>query len=65
MGVLSEECGLSDRDFEGITVLGELALDGSLRRIGGIVAHSASLAESGKTDLLLPVADAREAARVP
>lgn len=48
-----------------MAVLGELALDGKLRSVGGIVAHAASLAERGTFDLLLPESDAPEAARVP
>lgn len=65
MGIVAEECGLTARELEGVTVLGELALDGSLRKVGGIVAHAASLSERGKTDVLLPIEDAREAARIP
>ena len=65
LGIVAEECGLSEKDFSGIAILGELALDGSLRKIGGVIAHAASLAESGVSDVILPLSDAPEAARIP
>ncbi len=48
-----------------MVVLGELALDGTLRNVGGIVAHAASLSENRMRDLLVAESDAEIAARVP
>lgn len=65
LGIVADECGLSERHFEGIAVLGELALDGSVRGVGGLVAHAASLAERGASDVLVAIGDVAQAARIP
>lgn len=64
LSVVAEECGLGERHFEGVAVLGELALDGSVRSVGGIVAHAVSLRERGIFRVLTGKSDAKEAARV-
>lgn len=62
---MAEECGLEEGAFAGAVVLGELALDGALRNVGGIVAHAASLSENRMRDLLVSEGDAEMAACVP
>lgn len=47
LAIIAEECGLSERAFKNMAVLGELALDGSLRGIGASVAHAVAVRESG------------------
>lgn len=65
LGIVADECGLTEKHFEGIAVLGELALDGSVRSVAGMVAHAASLVERGFSDILLPMEDVEKAARIP
>lgn len=51
--------------LDGTMVIGELALDGSLRRVRGALAASMAAAKAGCRNLLLPAANANEAAVVP
>ena len=57
LGVLPEQL----RDF---ATVGELALDGSVRPIKGALSMAMSAAEQGIAKLLVPAANAREAAVV-
>lgn len=65
LGIVADECGLTEKHLEGIAVLGELALDGSVRSVAGMVAHAASLVERGFSDILLPVEDVEKVIRIP
>ncbi len=65
LSVVAEEVGLSERVFSDSCVLGELALDGSVRPIGAGVAYAVSAKERGIRRIVLPEADAREASQVP
>lgn len=65
LSVVAEEAGIPESAFDGVCVLGELALDGTLRSVGAAVAHVASAKERGVRKVLLPFADAGEAAEIP
>jgi magnesium chelatase family protein len=51
--------------LEGIAVLGELGLDGTVRRVPGALALVAAVASAGCTTVIVPAHDAAEAALVP
>lgn len=50
--------------LDGVGVLGELGLDGSVRRVPGMLALVAALGDSGVSAMVVPEADAAEAALV-
>ena len=52
------------RGFENVIILGELALDGSIRGIQGGLPIAIAAKENGIQDLILPAENAREAAIV-
>jgi len=52
-------------ELEGTMIIGELGLDGRLRRIDGALSVALMAAEKGFARLLLPKGDAQEAAVVP
>jgi magnesium chelatase family protein len=51
--------------LDGVVVLGELGLDGAVRPIRGILPMVAAAARAGITRVIVPVANAHEAALVP
>lgn len=51
--------------LDGIAVLGELGLDGTVRRVPGALALVAAVARAGCTTVVVPASDAAEAALVP
>ncbi|GIU87263.1 MAG: ATP-dependent protease [Acidimicrobiia bacterium] len=51
--------------LEGIGVIGELSLDGSVRPVPGVLALVGTLAAAGVEQVVVPAADAAEAALVP
>jgi magnesium chelatase family protein len=51
--------------LDGVAVLGELGLDGAVRPVRGIVAMVAAAVDAGVTSVIVPQANAREAALVP
>ena len=58
-GKISHGCDLSDKCF-----VGELSLSGEVRAIGGILPMTISARDSGRREIFVPLANAREAAVV-
>jgi magnesium chelatase family protein len=65
LGILHANKIIQGDRHKGFLVAGELALDGSVRPIKGALSLAMLAAESGMTGVLLPTANAREAAVVP
>ena len=63
IGILKEQ-GVNIPDDETIAFLGELSLDGSLRRINGVLPLVSGLKEHGITSVFVPFENAKEAALV-
>jgi magnesium chelatase family protein len=53
------------RELHGTIILGELALDGALRHVPGVISHAIATKERGATRLVVPAANGPEAALVP
>ena len=51
--------------LEGVVLLGELGLDGTVRPIRGVLPMVAAAARSGITRVIVPLSNAREASVVP
>jgi len=51
--------------LDGTAVIGEVGLDGTVRHVPGVLALVAAVARSGCDTVVVPAADAREAALVP
>ena len=64
LGMLSSSRQIQPERFEQYGVVGELALDGSLRPVKGALSMSIAAREQGRKGLLVPLANAREAAVV-
>lgn len=54
-----------DFDHKGKLFLGELALDGVVRRVNGVLPAASFAAETGVAELYVPAENAREAALIP
>ena len=54
--------GLDASALEGVLLVGELALDGSLRSVRGVLAHLRSAADRGMRQAIVPRSNEREAA---
>jgi len=65
LGVLSAHDQLPDNALAGIGVLGELGLDGSVRPVPGVLVLVDALARAGVDEVVVPEANAAEAALVP
>jgi magnesium chelatase family protein len=65
VGVLVASEALPAAALDGIAVLGELGLDGTVRRVPGALALVAAVARAGCTTVVVPAHDAAEAALVP
>jgi magnesium chelatase family protein len=66
LGLLRSLGLLKDADFHShYLIVGELALSGELRPINGALAIAVKAREMGKKGILLPAANAKEAAAVP
>lgn len=63
--VLSAAGGLPMRALEGVVCFGELGLDGRVRPIRGVLPASMAAAAAGFTRVVVPAANAAEAALVP
>ena len=63
IGILKEQ-GISIPDNDKMAFLGELSLDGTLRRVNGILPLVSGLKESGVETVFVPEENAREAALV-
>lgn len=62
IGMLSAAGLVSKDKLEDFILLGELSLDGSLRRVKGALPISVSVKDSGVKGIILPLENAREAA---
>ena len=56
---------LPPASLEGVVVLGELGLDGTVRPVRGVLPMVAAAARAGLTRAVVPLANAREATAVP
>jgi magnesium chelatase family protein len=65
LGILAASEQIPSSLLEGVMVLGELALDGGLRPARGILSMVLAARKQGLHSVLLPAANAREAALVP
>ncbi|TET45220.1 ATP-binding protein, partial [Candidatus Aerophobetes bacterium] len=64
LGILKATGALKKDELPKYSILGELALDGSVRRINGALPVALKLKEEGGRSLILPEANAKEAAVV-
>lgn len=64
-GILLASDQLPAGSLDGVGVLGELGLDGSVRPVPGTLAVVAALADTGVRTVVVPLANAAEAALVP
>ena len=64
LGILTAEGVVERRDAGGLLLLGELSLDGSIHPARGVLPIAAAARRAGIGALLLPMANAREAAIV-
>jgi magnesium chelatase family protein len=64
LGVLGANDALPAGVLDGVAVLGELGLDGSVRPVSGTLALVDALARAGTTAVVVPLANASEAALV-
>ncbi len=64
LSILSAQGELSEEKLEDFVILGELALDGSLRPVRGVLSSAVEARKKGKKGLLIPHKNAREAAVV-
>jgi magnesium chelatase family protein len=64
IGILSAYGALELRDLTGFLLIGELGLDGTLRRVPGMLPIAVRARERGIQNLIVPAANAREAAVV-
>ncbi|MCX7929604.1 MAG: YifB family Mg chelatase-like AAA ATPase [Chlorobi bacterium] len=62
IGILAATGAISTTTLEGTLVIGELALDGSLRPVHGALSIALEAGKRGFTRLILPAANAEEAA---
>lgn len=63
-GILSANCIIDEDRLEGVFVIGELSLDGSVNPITGILPMVCAAAESGFNTCIVPEANVKEAAMV-
>ena len=64
VGMLAASGQVRDDMFDKYVILGELALDGSLRAVHGVLPISVELKKKGFSGIILPKENAREAAMV-
>jgi magnesium chelatase family protein len=64
LGLLVASKQISDKNIGNFTILGELALDGTVRHINGILPMVIDASERGETNFLIPAANAKEAAQI-
>src|SRR6195952_920143 len=64
VGILGAYGGLSIRDVSDFVLVGELGLDGSLRAVQGMLPIAVAARAAGIKNLVIPAANAREAAVV-
>ena len=64
LSILSAQGELSEEKLDDYIILGELALDGTLRPVRGVLSTAVEAKKRGKKGLLIPAKNAREAAVV-
>ncbi len=64
LGVLAADGRIAQERLRELCLLGELSLDGTVRRVRGALASAMAASQAGKTAILLPRANANEAALV-
>ena len=64
LGLLVASKQISDKNIGNFTILGELALDGTVRHINGILPMVIDASERGETNFLISAANAKEAAQI-
>ncbi len=64
LGVLAAQGTMRERDLNRIVLIGELSLDGTIHAARGVLPIAAAARKRGRTALLLPAANAAEAAVV-
>ncbi len=64
LGILAATGVIEPRHVEGVVLLGELSLDGSIQPIRGVLPVAIAARREGKTAILLPRANAQEASVV-
>ena len=64
LGIVAADGRLEPESLEGWVVLGELALDGSVRPVRGVLAAAISCRERGRRGIICPAANAGEATLV-
>ena len=64
LGILAATGQVGASRLEGVAVMGELALDGSTRRVRGVLPMAVAAARAGLTRMIVPPANAREASAV-
>ncbi len=64
LGILAADGAVTRRDVGGVVLLGELSLDGSIHPARGVLPIAAAAQRAGMSALLLPAANASEAAIV-
>jgi len=64
LGVLAATGQVEARALERVAVMGELALDGSTRRVKGVLPMAVAAVRAGLTGIVVPPANAREASAV-
>ncbi len=64
LSILSAQGELSEEKLEDFVILGELALDGTLRPVRGVLSSAVEARKKGKKGLLIPHKNAKEAAVV-
>jgi len=64
LGVLAARGRVAQERLRELCLLGELSLDGSVRRVRGVLASAIAAARAGKRAILLPRANANEASLV-
>ena len=64
VGILGAYGGLANKDISDFVLVGELGLDGGLRAVQGMLPIAIAARASGIKNLLIPAANAREAAVV-
>ncbi len=65
IGVLAASRQIPLQALEGVVLMGELSLDGTLRHVRGILPMADMARHSGTTTLYVPACDAAEAALIP
>lgn len=65
IGILAASAAVPNDEVDGLALIGELALDGRLRAVRGALALVIACRESGCRQVIVPEANAREAALAP